>query len=150
MRIALSLLPALAVALSACTTVAVPVIYPHFVRTQPEVDGVLATAGVPRAGVQIKACQGLSESGEAMTPSRCDGVAVATTDAQGRFHLESHGYVDTDLLPYGDRSTFEILGVESGGRELVWHQVWRRPAPEHLTLACELGDRLVCQSSQVP
>ena len=50
---------------------------PHFVRTQPEVDGVLATAGVPRAGVRISACQGLPESGEALTPQRCDGMAVA-------------------------------------------------------------------------
>jgi hypothetical protein len=39
--------------------------------------------------------------------------------------------------------------VESGGRERVWHQVWRRPAPRRLTLACELGERLVCQS-QLP
>ena len=56
----------------------------------------------------------------------------------------------TDLLPDGDRSTHAILGIEAGGRELVWHQVWRRPSPERLTLACELGERLVCQSTQVP
>ena len=145
MRISLFLLPALAATLSGCVNLA-----PHFVRTQPEVDGVLVTAGAPRAGVRITACQGLSESGEELTPHRCDGVAVATTDAQGRFHLESHGYVDTDVAPVGDRSTFAILGVEAGGRELVWHQVYRRPAPPHVTLECELGDRLVCQPSQVP
>ena len=151
MRIALCLLAALTVALAGCAGPPVPVLfYPHFVRTQPEVDGVLVTAGVPRAGVQITSCQGLSESGEQLTPRRCDRFATVTTDAQGRFHLESHGYVDTDLVPLGDRSTFEILGVESGGRELVWHQVWRRPAPQHLALECALGDRLVCQSPQNP
>ena len=134
--------------LAACANTYLP--YPHFVRTQPEVDGVLVTAGLPRAGVRITACQGLSESGEQLTPSRCDRTAVAVTDAQGRFHLESHGYVETEAIPFGDQSTFEILGVESGGRELVWHQVWRRPAPERLALACELGERLVCHAPQVP
>jgi hypothetical protein len=148
MRFALTLPLALVAALAGCQNL--PLFYPHFVRTQPEVDGVLVSAGVPRAGVQIKACEGLSESGEELTPSRCDRVAIATTDSQGRFHLESHGYVDSDLIPTGDRSTFEILGVESGGRERVWHQVWRRPAPRRLALACELGERLVCQSSQLP
>lgn len=148
MRIYLLLPVLIAATLAGCASQLI--VAPHFVRTQPEVDGVLVTTGVPRAGVRITACQGLSETGEALTPRRCDGMAVATTDAQGRFHLESHGYVDTDLLPYGDRSTYAILGVESGGRELVWHQVWRRPAPERLTLACELGDRLVCQARQVP
>ena len=126
------------------------VLVPHFVRTQPEVDGVLVTAGAPRAGVQIMACQGLSETGVALTPRRCDGMALSTTDAQGRFHFESHGYVETAPVPLGDRSTYAILGVDSGGRDLVWHQVWQRPAPEHLSLSCELGDRLVCQPSQVP
>jgi hypothetical protein len=148
MRATTGLSLALALALAGCQTL--PLFYPHFVRTQPEVDGVLVSAGVPRAGVQIKACEGLSESGEQLTPSRCDRVAIVTTDAQGRFHLESHGYVDSDLIPTGDRSTFEILGVEAGGRELVWHQVWRRPSPPRLVMACELGERLVCQSSQVP
>jgi len=128
----------------------VGVLSPHFVRTQPEVDGVLVTAGAPRAGVQIMACQGLSESGVALTPRRCDGIALSTTDAQGRFHFESHGYVETTALPMGDRSTYAILGVDSGGRDLVWHQVWERPAPERLKLACELGERLVCKESQVP
>ena len=148
MRIYLLLPVLIAATLAGCASLLI--VAPHFVRTQPEVDGVLVTTGVPRAGVRITACQGLSETGEALTPRRCDGMAVATTDAQGRFHFESHGYVDTDLLPYGDRSTHAILGIESGGRELVWHQVWRRPAPERLALACELGDRLVCQPTQVP
>ena len=148
MRISL-LLPVLVAAASAGCAGQL-LVAPHFVRTQPEVDGVLVTAGVPRAGVRITACQGLSESGEALTPRRCDGLAIATTDAEGRFHIESHGYVDTDVLPYGDRSTHAILGIESGGRERVWHQAWRRPAPERLALACELGERLVCQSTQVP
>ena len=148
MRIALLLPVLLAATLAGCASQLL--VAPHFVRTQPEVDGVLVTAGVPRAGVRITSCQGLSESGEALTPRRCDSTAVAITDAQGRFHLESHGYVDTDVLPYGDRSTFEILGIESGGRERVWHQAWRRPAPERLSLACELGERLVCQPTQAP
>jgi len=148
MRIALLLPVLLTTTLAGCASQLL--VAPHFVRTQPEVDGVLATAGVPRAGVRITACQGLSESGEALTPRRCDGVAIATTDAQGRFHFESHGYVDTDLLPYGDRSTHAILGVEASGRELVWHQAWRRPAPERLALACELGERLVCKSPEGP
>ena len=148
MRIALLLPVLLTATLAGCASQLI--VAPHFVRTQPEVDGVLVTAGQPRVGVRITACQGLSESGESLTPRRCDGMAIATTDAQGRFHFESHGYVDTDLLPYGDRSTHAILGIEAGGRELVWHQVWRRPSPERLTLACELGERLVCQSTQVP
>ena len=145
MRLSLLAVPALAATLAGCVN-----FFPHFVRTQPEVDGVLVTAGAPRAGVQIAACEGLRQTGNELAPRHCDRFALATTDAQGRFHLESHGYVDTDLLPYGDRDTFEILGVESGGREMVWHQVWRRPSPEHLTLACELGDRLVCQPAQIP
>ena len=148
MRIALLLPVLLTATLAGCAGQLL--VAPHFVRTQPEVDGVLVTAGVPRAGVRITACQGLSESGEALTPRRCDGVAIATTDARGHFHFESHGYVDTDVLPYGDRSTHAILGIESGGRELVWHQAWRRPAPERLSLACELGERLVCQATQAP
>jgi hypothetical protein len=135
----------LASALAGCVN-----FFPHFVRTQPEVDGVPVAAGAPRAGVRISACEGLVGAGLELTPSRCDRAAVATTDAQGHFHLEAHGYVDTDLGPMGDRSTFEILAVVSGGRELVWHQVWQRPAPPRLTLACELGDRLVCQAPQVP
>ena len=148
MRIAL--LPSLLLAATVAGCASQLLVAPHFVRTQPEVDGVLASAGVRRAGVRITACQGLSESGEALTPRRCDGTAVAVTDAQGRFHFESHGYVDTDALPYGDRSTHAILAIDSGGRELVWHQVWRRPSPERLALACELGDRLVCQATQAP
>jgi len=145
MRVVVLPVLVLASTLTACAD-----FFPHFVRTQPEVDGVLVAAGLPRAGVRISACAGLAGSGLELTPGRCDRVAIATTDAQGQFHLESHGYLDTDLGPTGERSTFEILAVESGGRELVWHQVWQRPAPPRLTLACELGDRLVCQASQAP
>ena len=150
MRVAVVLPCLLTIILSGC---AGPfpggVLAPHFVRTQPEVDGVLLTAGVPRAGVQVMACQGLSETGVALSPRRCDAIALSTTDAQGRFHFESHGYVETAPVPLGDRSTYEILGVDTGGRDLVWHQVWERPAPERLSLSCELADRLVCKESQV-
>ena len=135
-------------ALAGCALVRLPA--PHFVRTQPEVDGVLMTAGAPRAGVHISACEGLSEAGVQLSPGRCDRVALATTDAQGRFHLESHGYVETEAIPFGDQSTFEILGIDVGGRELVWHQVWRRPAPERLALVCELNDRRLACQPQVP
>ena len=65
MRIPLFLLAALTATLSGCVN-----FVPHFVRTQPEVDGVLVSAGV-----QITACQGLSESGEALTPRRCLAAA---------------------------------------------------------------------------
>ncbi len=142
MRAAPFLLLVLSAGLAGC----VP--FPHFELTQPEVDGVLATAGVPRAGIVITACQGLPEYGRAFSPRRCDQVASTTTDAQGRFHFESHGRVSLVLIM--DSATYEILGVQSGEQELVWHRGYWRPAPPHVTLSCELNEQLVCQSSQTP
>jgi hypothetical protein len=142
MRAAPILLSALTAGLAGC----VP--FPHFELTQPEVDGVLTTAGVPRSGVEITACQGLPEYGRALSPRRCDQVATTTTDAQGRFHFESHGRYSMFLIM--DSATFEILGVQSGGRELVWSRTYWRPAPPHASLSCELGEQLVCSVSQAP
>ncbi|MCK9688079.1 hypothetical protein [Scleromatobacter humisilvae] len=142
MRAATFLLLMLAAGLAGC----VP--FPHYELTQPEVDGVLATAGTPRAGVMITACQGLPEYGRAFSPRRCDQVASTTTDAQGRFHFERHGRVSLFLIM--DSATYEILGVQAGGGERVWYRGYWRPAPPHVDLNCELNEQLVCQSSQTP
>jgi len=119
--------------------------FPHHVRTQPEIDGVLLSGGAPRAGVAISACQGAPEGGVELAPRRCDGVAWATTDAQGRFHFESHQRTDVALLT--NAPTYAILAVTSHGRELVWHRDYRDEAPAREMLRCELGDRLVCTSA---
>lgn len=135
---------ALAAALAGC----VPLVYPHGERTQPEVDGQLLSAGVPRAGIRISACQGVPEGGVELSSHRCDGVAWATTDAQGRFHFEP---IERRKLML-DRHTaaYVILTVESPGRELTWHRDYPGEAPVHESLRCELGDRLACETAQVP
>jgi hypothetical protein len=132
---------ALAAGLAGC----VPMVYPHAQRTQPEVDGQLLVAGQPRAGVRISACQGVPEGGVELSSHRCDGVAWATTDAEGRFHFEK---IEREKLYLDNRyAAYVILTTESGGRELTWHHDYPAEAPLHETLRCELGEKLVCTAS---
>jgi len=134
----------LAAALAGC----VPMVYPHAERTQPEVDGLLASGGVPRAGVRISACQGVPEGGVALSSHRCDGVAWATTDAQGRFHFER--IERSKLMLDHHTAAYVILTVESSGHEMTWHRDYPGEAPMHEALRCELGERLACESAQIP
>jgi hypothetical protein len=135
---------ALAAGLAGC----VPMVYPHAERTQPEVDGQLLSAGVPRAGVRISACQGVPEGGVELSSHRCDGVAWATTDAQGRFHFER--IERSKLMIDNHTAAYVILTVESPGRETTWHRDYPGEAPLHETLRCELGQKLACETAQVP
>ena len=121
---------------------------PHHELTQPEVDGVLTSAGVPRAGVVITACQGLPGITGRMDPAHCDGMVSVTTDAQGRFHLPSHERFS--LVVIMDSATWDILSVESGGRTLGWKTAHWRPAPPYEALDCELGEQLTCKVRQAP
>ncbi|HEY9023128.1 MAG TPA: hypothetical protein VIP05_02430 [Burkholderiaceae bacterium] len=141
--IALSTL-ALAAGLAGCA----PLVWPHGERTQPEVDGQLVSAGVPRAGVRISACRGVPESGVELSSHRCDGVAWATTDAQGRFHFES--IERSKLLLDNHTASYVILTVESPGRELTWHRAYPGEAPVRESLRCELGEKLACVSAPQP
>jgi len=141
--IALSTL-ALAAGLAGCA----PLVWPHGERTQPEVDGQLVSAGAPRAGVRISACQGVAQSGVELSSHRCDGVAWATTDAQGRFHFEP--IERSKLLLDNHGAAHVILTVEATGRELTWHRDYAGEAPLRESLRCELGERLVCQTAQIP
>lgn len=125
-----------------------PVLGPHGERTQPEVDGQLLVAGVPRAGVRISACQGVPEGGVELSSHRCDGVAWATTDAQGRFHFEK---VERSKLMIDNHfAAYVILSTDEEGRERTWHRDYPREAPLHESLRCELGDKLACETAQVP
>jgi len=128
----------LAAGLAGC----VPPLYPHAQRTQPEVDGQLLSAGVPRAGVRISACRGVPEGGVELSSHRCDSVAWATTDPEGRFHFERTER--TKLFLDNRFAAYVILTVESGGRELTWHRDYAAEAPMHETLRCELGAKLAC------
>ena len=135
---------ALAAALDGC----MPLPYPHGERTQPEVAGRLLSAGAPRAGIRISACQGVPEGGVELSSHRCDGVAWTTTDAQGRFHFEP--VERRKLMLDHHTAAYVILTVESSGRELTWHRDYPGEAPAHESLRCELGDRLACETAQVP
>jgi hypothetical protein len=125
-----------------------PVLHPHGERTQPEVDGQLLSAGVPRAGMRISACQGVPEGGVELSSRRCDGIAWATTDAQGRFHFEP--IERRKLMLDHHTAAYVILAVESTGRELTWHRDYPGEAPVHESMRCELGDKLACETAQVP
>ena len=130
---------ALATGLAGCA----PLVYPHAERTQPAVDGQLLSAGAPRAGVRISACQGVPEGGVELSSHRCDGVAWATTDDQGRFHFEP--LERSKLLLDNHFAAYVILTVDSNGHELTWHRDYPGEAPARETLRCELGNRLVCR-----
>ena len=129
----------LTLALAGCA----PVLYPHGERTQPEVDGQLLSAGVPRAGVRISACQGVPEGGVELSSHRCDGIAWATTDADGRFHFER--VERSKLLLDNHTAAYVILTAESNGHQLTWHRDYPGEAPARESLRCELGERLVCR-----
>jgi hypothetical protein len=131
---------ALAAALAGCA----PLLYPHGERTQPDVDGQLLSDGTPRAGVRITACQGVPEGGVELSSHRCDGVAWATTDAQGRFHFER--VERSKLLLDNHTAAYVILTVEANGHELTWHRDYPGEAPAREALRCELGERLVCRT----
>jgi hypothetical protein len=137
-------IPILLLALAGCA----PVLYPHGERTQPEVDGQLLSAGAPRAGVRISACQGVPEGGVELSSRRCDGVAWATTDDQGRFHFER--VERSKLLIDNHFAAYVILTTEAGGRERSWHRDYPGEAPIHEQLSCDLGEKLACRTAPLP
>jgi hypothetical protein len=136
-------LPLLALALAGCA----PLLYPHGERTQPEVDGQLLRGGAPLAGVRISACQGVPQTGVELSSHVCDGVAWATTDAQGRFHFEA--IERRKLLLDNHFAAALILTIDSDGHALTWHRGYPREAQAHEVLRCELGDRLECLPAEI-
>ena len=114
---------------------------PHYVRSHPQIDGVLASAGAPRAGVTVGTC--LDEPPyPSWTPDKCEHRLATTTDEQGRFHFEGAGKLHILLFGAGD-VPFDLITVKDGERELSWHRFDPSP-PLRTQMACELGERLVC------
>lgn len=135
MRFAVPILVASTAALAGCVAA------PHYVRSHPQIDGVLASAGVPRAGVTVGTC--LDEPPyPSWTPDKCEHRLSTTTDEQGRFHFEGAGKLHLLLFGAGD-VPFDLLTVKDGDRELSWHRFDPSP-PMRTQMACELGERLVC------
>ena len=135
MRLALIGLVALTAGLAGCVAA------PHYVRSHPQIDGVLASAGVPRAGVTVGTC--LDEPPyPSWTPDKCEHRLSTTTDEQGRFHFEGAGELHLLLFGAGD-VPFDLLTVKDGDRELSWHRFDPSP-PMRTLMACELGERLMC------
>ena len=119
---------------------------PRYVRSHPQIDGVLASAGAPRAGVTITAC--IDEPPyPSWTPDKCEHHLSTTTDEQGRFHFEGAGKLHLLLYGAGD-VPFDLLTVKDGDRELSWHRFDPSP-PLRTQMACELGERLVCTATDL-
>ncbi len=119
---------------------------PHYVRSHPQIDGVLASAGVPRAGVTVGTCLD-DPPYPSWTPDKCEHRLLTTTDEQGRFHFEGAGKLHLLLLGAGD-VPFDLITIKDGDRELAWHRFDPSP-PMREQMACELGERLVCTAKDL-
>lgn len=139
MRYAILLSLAIGCGLAGCAPI------PHFERTQPEIDGVVSVAGVPRAGVEVSACLGYPafRASDAPEPG-CERRVSTTTDAQGRFHLEGFGHVRLMMAFLGDPVWRFGVTASDAGRESSWHRGGIGSPPAHVDLQCTFAEKLDC------